>query len=327
MEPDRTLILMDTNKARSTLSGSPRYDSFDFGTDFNELKSFIDENNLSGSVIFAITEMTLKELLSQKNKVYDTDIENLNSAVSRLLNLENVSIPDIKLPDNSFDFISYLTPKVETFLQENNIEIIKIEEDNKASVLDVLIQKVIDVEPPFKSGKSSSSSGHGFKDAVILETFKQCTTKNNFTNVILFTGDSDFDDCEKEVEGINFKIIKSKEFLIQDLKSKYAAKLLEKEYEELIQNPYLITNLKQLIASEVNSTEDKVVIISLTEKIIDDPVELKEKFSSLNQDAEYFENMVCFVCKVRVEDSEYIIDILIDLGSNEIETIQVEAVS
>lgn len=324
MEIGRTLILMDTNKVRSILSGSPRYDRFIFGNDFNELKTFVDENNLTDSITFAITEMTLNELMSQKKKVYDSDIVNLNHAISRLRNLENVSIPDIVLPDDSFDCIKYLTPKVEAFLQENNIELIKIEQDHKAPVLDILIKKVIDVKPPFKSGKNNSSSGHGFKDAVIMETLIQSNIKKNFTNVILFTADSDFDDCEIEIEEITFKIIKSNRFLIEDLKSNYERKILENKYKEIIQNPYLITNLKQLIASETNSTEDDIVIISLIEKIIDTPLELQQKFSSLNQDEVIFENMVCLISKVGVNDSEYLIDILIDLGSNEIETIQVE---
>ena len=323
MTSDKTLILRDTNKTRSTLDGSPRYDSFDFGKDFKELRSFIDENSLSDSILLAITEMTLKELLAQKKKVYEDDKKNLTSASSRLRNLENVSIPEFTLPDDSFDCINYINPKVETFLQENKVSIIKIEEDAKSTVFDALIQRVIDVKPPFKAGKG----GYGFKDAVIWETFNKSEIKNDYTNVILFTDDNDFYGCEKEIIGFNFKIIKSTGILIDELKSIYASNLLEKKYEELSNNQYLITNLKQMIASELNSAVDNVNIISLPEKIIDEPVYLKEIFTSLNEDIEYFENMVCFVSKVEIGDSEYTIDILIDLGSNEIETIQVGDVS
>ncbi len=319
MNYDKTLILMDTNKTRSTLNGSPRYDSFDFGQDFKELRSFIDRNNLSNNIILAITEMTLKELLVQKKKIYEDDKETMISASSRLRNLENVSIPDFTLPDDSFDCINYINPKVETFLKENKITIIKIEDEKKSSVLDTLIQKAIDYKPPFKRGKD------GFKDAVILETFIKSDIKNGCTNVILFTNDNDFSDCEKEIGGINFKIIKSTGDLIDELISIYASKLLEKKYEELSKNQYLITNLKQMIASELDFAVDDINIVSLTEEIIDEPVNLKEKFASLSEDKEYFENMVCFVSKVKIVDSEYTIDVLIDLGSNGIETIQVDS--
>ena len=59
---DKTLILMDTNKVRNVLLGSPRYDTFDFGKEFFEIKSFLEENSLIDLVTLAITEMTLKEL-------------------------------------------------------------------------------------------------------------------------------------------------------------------------------------------------------------------------------------------------------------------------
>lgn len=326
MVSDKTLIIMDTNKTRSTLNGSPRYDSFDLGRDFNALRNFVSENNLSDTIILAITEMTLKELLNQKKRVYDEDIINLKQAISRLKNLENVSIPDIVLPENSFDCISYLSPKVETFLHENNIEVIKIEVEKKALVLDILIQNVIDVKPPFKLGKNNNSSGHGFKDAVIWETLNNSSITNNYTNVILLTDDGDFDDCKISADDIDFKLTRSNTDLIEILKSLYATKLLEKKYTDLSTNQYLITNLKLMIASELGSTEESVNIVSLTEDIIDKPSQLKKKFTSIDENEEYFENMVCFVSKIKILDSESIVSILIDLGSNEIETIQMEAI-
>jgi len=315
MNSDKTLILMDTNKTRSLFHGSPRYDNFDLGAEFKDLKTFIDENNLSENVILGITEMTLKELLIQKKKVYETDKENLISASSRLRNLENTSIPDFTLPDDSFDCIDYLNPKVEAFLHDKNILLIKIGEGKKETILDTLIQKAINGKRPY-----------GFKDAIILETFNQSEIKNDYVNVILFTGDNGFDGCDEEITDVNFKIIKSKEVVIKELETIYAENLLEKKYEDLSKNQYLVTNLKQMIASELDSDLTDVDIVSLTEKIIDEPVELKQKFPSLNQEDEYFVNMVCFVSQVRINDSKYVINSLIDLGSNEIETIQVEAI-
>lgn len=66
MDSDRTLVLMDANMLRSMDRGTPRYDIFDLGRRFNAIKDFIDKNKLSGSVILAVAEMTLTELLAQK---------------------------------------------------------------------------------------------------------------------------------------------------------------------------------------------------------------------------------------------------------------------
>jgi hypothetical protein len=327
MVSDKTLVIMDTNKTRSTLDGLPRYDGFDLGRDFTALKNFIDENNLSEIITIAITEMTLKELLNQKKRVYDEDVMNLKQAISRLKHLENVSIPKITLPEDSFDCITYLTPKVEAFLRENNIEVIKIEAEKKSLVLDVLIQNVIDVKPPFRLGRNNNSSGHGFKDAVIWETLNHSSLINNYKNVILLTDDSDFDNCKINSDKINFKTIKLNADLIDELKVLYAKNLREKKYADLSTNNYLISNIKQMIASELDSIEDSVNIVSLTDDIIDTPSQLKEKFTSIDENEEYFENMVCFVGKIKVLDIEYVVNVLIDLGSNEIETIQVESVT
>src|SRR3990172_4206699 len=182
MDSDKTLIVIDTNQARSVLNDSPRYDRFDFGREFITLRMFIEENDLLDTATLEITEMTLKELLKQKEKVYDNDKANLRSAISRLRHLENVSIPDIVLPEDSFDCMKYLAPKVEKFLEENKVLIIKIQDTNKAPMLDALIQNVIDVRLPFKTtGKDNTCSGQGFKDAVIWETLIHHITATNYT--------------------------------------------------------------------------------------------------------------------------------------------------
>ncbi|VUT28092.1 MAG: hypothetical protein SYNGOMJ08_00653 [Candidatus Syntrophoarchaeum sp. GoM_oil] len=325
MDSEKTLILFDTNKIRNVLKGSPRYDSFEFGREFNELKTFLEKNKITDCVTLVITEMTLSELLNQKKKSYEQDISDLNSIVLRLRNLDNVSIPELALPEENFDCITYLKPKVITFLEESNVQIIKIENEKKALVFDVLVQKVIDIIPPFKAGQRDSCNGQGFKDAVIWETFKQSDIAKDYSTIILFTGDSDFAGCEQEVEEINFKTIKSTEFLIQELRSIYHRELLKEKYKKVIRNQYLVDNLKQLIASEIDSNPKDIDIVNLTEKIIDNPIDLKNQFTSI-EDEEYFENMVGFISKIKVNDSEYSVASLFDLGSNEIDTIQIEEV-
>ena len=53
-------------------------------------------------------------------------------------------------------------------------------------------------------------------------------------------------------------------------------------------------------------------------------IELMKKFPTLSVDKEFFSNLVCFVSKMKSEDSEYLLDVLINVNTNEIETIQVE---
>ncbi len=324
MNSDKTLILMDTNKTRNILDGSPRYDEFDFGRDFKVLKLFIDKNNLSDNIILAITEMTLKELLVQKKKTYEDDKENLRSASTRLRTLKNVVvIPDFTLPDNSFDCVNYLDPIINEFLKENNITIIKVEDSKKSSTFDALIQRAIDRKPPFKPGKNNNF-GSGFKDAIIWETFSQNDIKKSCDNIILFTNDNDFNGCEKEINDVNFKIIKSTGELIDELESIYDTQIRIKKYEKILENQYFENNLKHNIELELDHTIDDINIVSLRDQIIDDPIDLKEKFHSLNKNEEYFENMICLVSNIRILDDEYIIYSLIDLGPNTIITIQVE---
>lgn len=323
---EKTLILIDTNKARNVLGGSPRYDTFEFGKEFNELNSFITENNLTEWITFAITEMTLKELLSQKKKVYEQDISNLNIAVTRLRNLDNVTIPEITLPGKDFNCVKILEPKVSEFLQKNKIHLIRIINDKKSLVFDVLIEKVIDIRPPFKQGRNNSCSGNGFKDAVIWETLKQSEIIKKYSNIVLLTSDRDFDGCEKEIKDINIQIITSTEYLIQELSTVYSQKILEKKYEKIIHNQYLLDKLKQLIAEEINSQPNDVTIISITEKIIDNHIEIKDIFSSLDQEELYFEGMFALESKVKIKNKKYLVISLIDPGANEIETLQLEGI-
>lgn len=320
----KTLILMETSKARSILCGAPRYDSFEFGREFNEIKQFIEENGLTGEVKFAITEMTLDELLVQKKEVFEEDISNLNSAITRLRTLENVNIPEVRLPPGDFDLVANLKPKLSQFINDNNISLIKIENEKKASVLDKLILRVIKIERPFRQGKDNRCEGQGFKDAVIWETFVQSNLIANYQNIILFTNDSDFDGCENEVENTGFKIIKSKEFLIQELSSIYNNEILKKKYESKIENDYFKNSLKQCIATELGSTLDSITIADLIIKVIDDKKELTKQFISLNEDETYFEDMLGIISKINVNEIEYIISTLFDLNSNEIEKIQIE---
>ncbi len=319
MNSDKTLILMDTNKIRSMFGKSPRYDSFGFDHEFKTLKNFIEENSLSENIILAVADMTLQELLVQKKKAYEKDKVDLISASKRLKTLKNISIPDFDLPDDSFDCVEYLNPKVTMFLQENSITTIKIEDGKKASVLDSLVQGVIESKPPFKVGKNS-----GFKDAIIWETLIKHSIKNGCSNVILFTHDKDFDGCM--IVDINFKIIKSMYELTSELKSTYAKKIREKKYDAIARKQYLISKLEQMIVSEFDIRAENVSVISLTEDIIDSPILLKEIFSSLDESAAYFENMVCFVSKIKISDREAGVNVLFDESANEILTIQGETI-
>lgn len=86
----KTLIILDTNKVRSTLAGGADYGSFIFGSEFSELKSYIEDNGLSEFVKIAIPNVAIEELLQQKVEQYSEDIQGISKIKNRLSELPGV---------------------------------------------------------------------------------------------------------------------------------------------------------------------------------------------------------------------------------------------
>ena len=80
----RTLIILDTNMSRSMYQGAHRYDTFDLGNEFDSLSNFVAKHKLHELVRFAITELTLMELLLQKKEAFDLDRKQFVQTFSKL---------------------------------------------------------------------------------------------------------------------------------------------------------------------------------------------------------------------------------------------------
>ena len=319
---DKTLVLIDTNNARSVLSGSPRYDTFDFGSEFSELRKFVTDNRLDYEITFAIAQLTLSELLAQKKKAYGKDLTSFTQAVERLKNLKDVNIPEYTLPNENFDCIKELTPLAQKFIEENNIKILKIEDRDKTEILDVIVKKVIDGTSPFKKNQHNNSKDLGFKDALIFETLRKHPILEENANVILFTQDGDFKGCEKELEKVNFKIIGSKDLLIEYLKAIHNDRITELKYESIIGTDYFSSKLTELISSELDVNKEDVVVVKLNQQIIETDSELRNVFDSeVNE-----EGMIGLKSRIKVKDRLYFVFSLIDLGANVINMIQVSEI-
>ena len=324
MVSEKTLILLDTNKAIDLLKGSPRYDSFDFGREFVELQEFVKKNQLSDEITFAISELTLSELLSQKKRSYEKDLKSFKEVVERLRSLKGVEIPECELPDKSFDCIGELNPLVQKFLGDNKIKVLTINPKDKAEIFDVIIKKSIERSAPFRKDNGKNPTDRGFKDAVIFETLKKHPAIVENTNIILFTQDLDFQGCKEEVKKVNFNILPSTRLLIGELDSIYEKKILEIKYSSVIGKDYFLSNLIQRISSESGVNSEEINVIRLNVQIIENKSDLKKIFDFIPEDEDYFEGLVGLHSRVRIKGYKYNAFTLVDLVAKEIEIVEID---
>jgi|GEM_PF-6868285 len=321
MSYKKTLVVFDTNTLRNIMDGEPRYDSFKFGGGFDNLIDFINTNNLNKYLNLAITEITLKELIKQKKIRYNKDITDLKKIINRVSHLETVLIPDISLPDKEFDIENYLSPKVESFLKDNKISIIKLKNKDKTKIFSILIEKALELTSPFKD------NGKGFKDAIILETLLHDDCLKKYDNFFLITNDDEFNKCITQINNCNKEIITSIAFLIEKIKNLYYHEILENKYNLIISDNYFIQQMKQEIKNEFSCRIKDIILGKKTTKIIDLKTDLWHEFRSDNENEDYFEGMFGCFYLFTIENNSYQIKILYDINANQIEKIKFEEIA
>lgn len=219
----KTLIVLDTNKLRYTQAGGISYSKFEFSKEFQNLKSFIDNNNLSEVIHIAVPRIVLQELMKQKIEQYNDDLNRFSQITQRLTGIPNVKLNNICLPSEDFDCQNHLVPLLDAFIIKQGILIIDLPENEQGNILKKTIQRAIERQAPFKQ------SDTGFKDVIVWESIINYPELDQYDKVILITGDSGFNDhCKSEFEqNINkyISIQSSTELAIIDL---------NKDYEDLI---------------------------------------------------------------------------------------------
>lgn len=229
MSPEpKTLIIFDTNKLRQVTEGEPSYGNIEFGSEFKELAAFIRNNGLSGLIEIGVPEIAMSELIQQKVESYADDCENLSAIKARLAELMPVGNVRIEIPEQRVDCLAHLTPKVDAFVRESNVKVLKLPEDKLSDIFKGVMQRAIDKQPPFK--KSNKTSDVGFKDVVIWESILNYPLLSSYEKLIFVSGDTAFGrDCQIEFQRkINMEI--SIFISVQLLKAE-----LEKVYERLIE--------------------------------------------------------------------------------------------
>lgn len=265
----KTLIILDTNKVRSTHSGGASYGSFEFGAEYNDLKSYIGEKGLSEFIEIAIPSVAIQELLQQKVEQYSKDIRHIAEIRSRLSELPEVSFSGVTLPTTSFDCKEHLTPRMTDFIQNSELTVIDIKEDKFGHILKEVLRRAIERRPPFKMGKNSADIG--FKDVMIWESMLNYGGYDRYDKVILYTGDSGFN--EKCIEEFESKV--HKELVITPLMARLQAEI-EKDYAPLIESKewrdfvakdyfksYFSGELSKLQYVTVNGIECKVIQVTV----------------------------------------------------------------
>jgi hypothetical protein len=260
----KTLVIFDTNKVRSTLSGSPSYGSFEFSSEFNTLKSYIKEKGLSEFVDLAISSVAIQEVLQQKIEQFSEDIQSISQIRSRLSELPGVDFSRVSLPDPSFDCKEHLNPLMASFIRNNEFAVIDIAEEKFGHILKEVLKRAIERRSPFRIGRNSTDIG--FKDVLIWESILNYGNYDNYDKVILFTGDAGFDsECKAEFESRVKKeivITPSAEFLQSEIEEDYADVIQSKDWRDFVNTDYFKSyfngELSKLDKITIDSTECKV---------------------------------------------------------------------
>jgi len=261
----KTLIILDTNKIRSTNLGGASYGSFEFGSEFNSLSSYIKDRGLSEFIKIAIPNVALQELLQQKVEQYSEDIQAISGMKSRLSELPGVDFSRLSLPGTGFDCTEHLKPRMQDFVQSSELAVIDIEEEKSGHILKEVLKRAIERRPPFKKGKKSSDVG--FKDVMIWESILHYGSYKDYDKVILFTGDSDFDEkCKLEFESKVKKeivITPSMDFLRVTIDDDYASLIQSKEWRDFVKTDYFKSyfeaEMSKLEYVTINGMECKVI--------------------------------------------------------------------
>ena len=237
---NKTLIVLDTNKLRQVLGGSPSYGSFDFGDAFNKIKEFIESNKLEDLIDIGIPDISVQELVQQKVEQYFQDCKEFRSIVSRLSQLPDTDFSGVRMPSQGFECESYLQPSIEDSFKDNNIKVMKLPEESYADIFKEVITRAVKRQLPFKS--SNKSSDIGFKDVVLWHTLLSYEI-SGYSRVLFITADKVFDDikCKKEFEKKKKRTIlisQSVELVIIELKESYADIIKKNEFIEFTNKDY-----------------------------------------------------------------------------------------
>jgi len=156
-----------------------------------------------------------------------------------------------------------------SFIRNKEFAVIDIAEDRFGHILKEVLKRAIERRSPFRRGKNSTDMG--FKDVLIWESLLNYDNYDRYDKVILFTGDSGFDDdCKIEFESRLKKeilITPSSQFLQSEIEEDYADIIQNKEWRDFVNTDYFRSyfdnELSKLEYVTVSGIEYKVIRASV----------------------------------------------------------------
>lgn len=270
---NKSIVIFDTNKLRSTVAGGPSYGTFKFSVDYINLKSEIDKSQLTALIDIGIPGYTLREIVQQKIESYQDDITKFKEILKRLSEIKSISISSDILSTNNFDIKEHIKTELEDFLKNENILLIEVPGENSQYVLESVKNRAIERKHPFRiSGKSNDT---GFKDVIIWESILNYEY-DNYEKVFFITNDGVFDnECQFEFEQ-KFKkeliIQPSIELLLADLRKFYFNEIKDKEWHKYANSDYFKSYLNERITDlrevDINGKQVKIEHVHVVEWLL-----------------------------------------------------------
>ncbi len=238
----KTLIVFDTNSLRSTDEGEVAYNFFAFGKPFQIIEQEISEKGLAEEIHLAVSDWAISELKDQKEKQYQTDVENYKKLAKRLSGLPHTG--EIMFPDVEFNCTDYLEEKATEFITSKPIKRLEIKEEIANTVLRSMMSRVMkgDKKSPFaNSGKYKDA---GFKDNLVWESLMNYDEVINYDKIIFLTRDGDFNKhCEVEFRDKwqrHIIIVNNENNVLAEISKDYENYIKERAIYEFAESEYFV---------------------------------------------------------------------------------------
>jgi len=266
----KTLIVFDTNSLRSTEAGEIAYSFFAFGRPFQVIEEFLIEKNLTDDIHIAIPTWTLEELKDQKQRQYNTDLEEFKKISKRLSGLPH--IPEIVLDEVEFSSVDYIEEKAKEYLETKQIKLLEIEEAKANTVLQSMMKRVMkdqNKKQPFAhSGKYKDA---GFKDNIVWESLMHFDGVVDYDKIIFLTKDGDYKNCEVEFRDKwerHITIWQDENNVLTDITKDYGNYIAERSIYDFAQTEYFTDYLEDILKAKtlivIDNTEHNIENFSVT---------------------------------------------------------------
>lgn len=267
----RLSVFFDTNQLGERItdegSGDMLIHRMKASHTFYEIKKYLKTYGLSDCVQLLIPDISLREYKRQTIEIF---LEHTKSIEPKIEIYKKV-FGDILSVDFHFkyerlsDFEAYIDELIDTFLLENQCEIVS--HPNKEQAFDRFVDKVINREPPFTEAHKDKKKykDAGFKDAIIEDTIINYAKSTN--NVcILVSSDNDWGRCFKK--GNNIFVCKNTEQVVQTINKSLGLDKAELIIRKFIHSSYLIETAITMVGLKYESSA--IFEVAFFDEIVED---------------------------------------------------------